>query len=162
MVKSTDGNIILDCQIKTHGGWVTGVELLHETSDERAQSATAPHKKNIKDLHVEVGHPSKSIIHATTKALGIQVTGTFMPCEDCILGKAKQRAISKKAFVQSKFWLFFDMSSPSTPTFGGKKHWLLIIDVSGNFIWSFFLKEKSDLVDFMIGLIKNLKNKYNP
>ena len=32
---------------------------------------------------------------------------------------------------------------------------------NSNFFWSFFLKKKSDLVDVMIGLIKNLKNKYN-
>ena len=47
------------------------------------------------------------------------------------------------------------------PTFGGKKHWLLVIDNSSYFILSFFLKEKSNLVDIMIGLIKILKNKFN-
>ena len=57
--------------------------------------------------------------------------------------------------------LFFHISSPSTPTFGGKKHLLLVVDDSSNFVWSFFLKEKSDQVDIMIGLIKNFKNKYN-
>ena len=41
------------------------------------------------------------------------------------------------------------------------KHWLLVIGNSNDFIWSFVLKEKSNLVDIMIGLIKNLKNKYN-
>ena len=56
--------------------------------------------------------------------------------------------------------LFLNISSPSTPTFASKKHWLLIIDDSSSFILSFFLKEKSDLVDIMIGLIKDLKNKY--
>ena len=44
--------------------------------------------------------------------------------------------------------------------FGSKKHWLTVIDNSRNFILSLFLKEKSDLVDVMIGLIKNLINKY--
>ena len=36
-----------------------------------------------------------------------------------------------------------------------------IVDDSSDFIWGFFLKEKSDLVVVMIGLVKNLKNKYN-
>ena len=40
-------------------------------------------------------------------------------------------------------------------------HWLLIIENSSNFTWSFFLKEKSNLADVIIGLIKNLNNKYN-
>ena len=69
----------------------------------------------------------------------------------------------KKAVPCSKIWekrLFFNVSSPSTPILDSKKHWLLIIDDSSNFIWSFFLKEMSNLADVMIGLIKNLKNKY--
>ena len=42
VVSLTNGNIILDCQIKTHDGWVARVEFLQKTSDKRAQSATAP------------------------------------------------------------------------------------------------------------------------
>ena len=55
-----------------------------------AQSTTVPCKKNMNDLNIELGHPSKSITHSTAKTLGIQVTSKFMPCEDCTLGKAKQ------------------------------------------------------------------------
>ena len=69
MVKTSDGKIILDCQIKTHEGWVVGVEFLQEISQERAQSATALHKKNTNDLHVELGHPSKTITCATAKPM---------------------------------------------------------------------------------------------
>ena len=72
VVSSTNGKIILDCQVKTHNGWVARVEFLQETSDKRAQSATAPQNKNINNLHIELGHHSKSITHATAKALGIQ------------------------------------------------------------------------------------------
>ena len=36
-----------------------------------------------------------------------------------------------------------------------------MIEVSSNYAWSFFLKEKSDSAWAMLGLIKNLKNKYN-
>ena len=46
-------------------------------------------------------------------------------------------------------------------TFGGKKHWLLIVDDCSDFIWSFFLEEKSNLVDIIIGSIKNLKHERN-
>ena len=71
VVKSSKGHIILDCQIKTHDGWVALVKFLHETGEERVQSATAPCKKNINDLHIELGHPSELIIHATVKDMGI-------------------------------------------------------------------------------------------
>ena len=69
------------CQIKTHDGWVAGVEFLRETGDKRVQSATAPCNKNISNLHVKLNHPSKTITHATAKTMGIQVIGTFKPCE---------------------------------------------------------------------------------
>ena len=101
VIKSTDVNIILDHRIKTHDGWVARVKFLWETSDERAQSATAPCKKNINNLHVEFGFPSESITHATAKASSLQVMGTFMPYEDYALSKAKQQAASKKAVAQS-------------------------------------------------------------
>ena len=52
VVKSSKGDIILDQQIKTCDGWVARVKFLCETGEERAQSATAPHKKNINDPHI--------------------------------------------------------------------------------------------------------------
>ena len=95
MVNTMKGNIILDCQIKTHDGWVDGVKFLHKTDDKRAQSSTA-HGKTINHLCVEFRHLSESITQPTAKAFGIQITSTFKPCEDCTLGKAKQQAVIKK------------------------------------------------------------------
>ena len=57
--------------------------------------------------------------------------------------------------------LFFDIRSPSTPIFAGKKHSLLVIEYSSNYTSSIFLKEKSELADIMLCLIKTFKNKYN-
>ena len=57
--------------------------------------------------------------------------------------------------------LFFDISSPTTPTFGGKHHWLLVINNCIEYCWSFFLSEKSDLTQKMLVLIKDLKTKFN-
>ena len=51
--------------------------------------------------------------------------------------------------------------STSIAAFGDKKHWLLVMEDSSNYVWRFFLKEKSDLAGIMLGLIKNLINKYN-
>ena len=129
-----------------------------------AQLATVLCKKNINDLHVELRQPSETITHATANSLNIQVTSTFKWCEDCALGKTNQCAVSKEAIPCSKIFgerLFFDISSPYTPTFGSKQHWLLVIDDSSDFIWSFFLKDKSNLMDIMVGLVTNPKNKYD-
>ena len=96
VVKSMDGNIIPYWQIKTCDHCISRVEFLQETSDERAQSAIASLKKNINNLHIELGHSSESITHTITKALSIKVAGIFMPCEDCTLGIAKQQVVTKK------------------------------------------------------------------
>ena len=58
-----------------------------------------------------------------------------------------------------KSWekVFFDSSSPSTPTVGGRKHWLLVMENSMDYVWSSFLKEKLELNKMIMGLIKNLK-----
>ena len=80
------------------------------------------------------------------------------------LGKVKQQAVSKKAVPCSQILgerLFFNISSPATPTFGSKCHWLLVIDYYSDYCWSFFLSEKSDLTKKMLVLIKDLKTKYN-
>ena len=95
MVKSSNGDIIFDCTSKTHDGWVARIDFLCESSQERAQSATALYRKNINDLHVELDDPSKAITHATTKAINIHVTSTFKPCEDCTLGNAQKSRVGK-------------------------------------------------------------------
>ena len=164
MITALNGNIILDCQIKTRDGWVAGVNFMQASCDEKAVSATAIPKKNVNNLHVKLGHQLETITWSTAKATGIQVTGMFKPCEDCALGKAKQCAVSKMAVPHSHILgerLFFDISSPSTPTFGGKRHWLLVINNCSNYCWSFFLWEKSDLARKMLGLINTLKIKFN-
>ena len=163
VVTTPIGNIVLDCRIKIHDGWVAGVNFLRNVIDKKAVSATAHIKRDINNLHVELGHPLEAITRSTAKNFNIQLTRAFKLCEDCALGKAKQRAVSKKAVPRLQILgerLFFDVSSPSTLTFGGKCHWLLVIDNYSTYSWSFFLREKSNLTQKMIGLIKDLKTKY--
>ena len=90
VVSTSIGNTVLDCRIKTHDGWVAGVDFLQNVINKKALSATDLIKRDINDLHVELGHPSEAIKRSTAKNFNIQVTGTFKPCEDCTLGKAKQ------------------------------------------------------------------------
>ena len=63
-----------------------------------------------------------------------------MPLLDCTLRKAKKIGVSKKTVDCSKVLgerLFFDISSPSTPTFEGKKHWLLVVEDSRDYVERF-------------------------
>ena len=160
VVSSMGGKIILDCWIKT-----MMVELLESNSFEnhttRGHNQLHPHSRNISMTYT---FNSDILVSPSPMPLGIQINGTFKPCDDCALGKAKQWAVSKKAVPCSKILgerLFFDISYPYTPTFDSKQHWLLVIDDSSNVIWTFFLNKKSDPVDTMVGLVKNLNNKCN-
>ena len=54
---------------------------------------------------------------------------------------------------------FLDISSIKATLYGAKKFWLMVIDDSTDYIWSFFLKKKNDLCAATIGLIKDLKAK---
>ena len=95
MINTPSGDIVLDCQINTHNGWVAGVDFLQSSNEERAVSAMAPLKQNINNLYIELDHPSDALTSSTANGLSIQVTDTFKLCKDCALGKAKQRAVSK-------------------------------------------------------------------
>ena len=155
MVCSSEGDIILDHSTKTHDRWVAWIEFLWEKCQEKAQLDTALTKKIINDLHAELGHPSEVIAHAIAKSIGIQVTGTFKPYEHCTLGKVEKGGVCKKAVAWSKYLgdrLLFDISFPSTPTFGGKKHWLLVED-SIDYAWGHFFKE-----NFVFGKCHNGSN----
>lgn len=55
--------------------------------------------KGINFLHTELGHPLKKAIGRT---MGHHLTGTFKPCEDWDLGKAKKSEVSKEAVACSK------------------------------------------------------------
>ena len=143
---------------QTNDGWVV-VNFLWNAINKKAVTATALIKWDISNLHLELGHPSEAITRSTTKFFGIQLTSIFKPCENCALGKAKQWAVSKKAVPHSQVLekrLFFNISSPSTPSFGSKCHWLLVFDDWRDHRWSFFLSEKSNFTQKMLVLINNL------
>ena len=71
--------------------------------------------------------------------------------------------VNKKAVVHCKVWrerLFFNISSLLTPSLGGKKHWLLVIEDSTDFSRIYFLKEKLELKNVMMLLMKDIKAMY--
>ncbi len=162
---STDGTkVTFDCHIKTNNGWVVGVEIVSMKQDVGASMSEKVHNsltqvspsmdkhiciKNMNDLHRELGHKSEATTRATGASMGLKVVGKFEPCEACILGKAKQRNITKTAaecFTTPREQLHLDFSLPITANLSGKKHWLLIVDDATGYVWSYFLKYKNNLI----------------
>ena len=85
-----------------------------------------PQQKNIRIVHADIGHHLKGITWVTDSAMGLNLTGMFKPCKDCALVNAKIRGVSKKVDKHFKVLgesLHFDISSPSTTTFGGSMCW---------------------------------------
>ena len=84
-------------------------------------------RKDVDDLHTELGHLSEVITQATEIAISLQLIGIFKSCKAYVLGKAEKDGVSKMAVLHSIVKgrrLFTDISSPSTVNIGGKKHWL--------------------------------------
>ena len=71
MINTLTDDIVMDCRIKTCNGWVAGVNFLQVSNNKRAVSAIALSKKNINNLHVELGHPSEAITRSTAEAFSI-------------------------------------------------------------------------------------------
>ena len=98
----------------------------------------------------------------TDNKLGLNIQGTVDECESCGKGKAKQKKLPKITETRSKRRgerIFMDISTVRDKSYGGGKHWLLVLDDSTDVCWSRILKKKSDLCEKMLELILDLKTK---
>ena len=104
--------------------------------------------KDVNKFNQELGHTGEDVTRATGKHMGLTITGTFDPCKDCGVVKAKQPKMNKGVSSKSKIpgeRIFIDISSPKSASLGGKHHWLLVVDDCNNMMWSYFLKKKTRL-----------------
>ena len=62
---------------------------------ESAQMSMELKRKNVNDLHSELGYTSKDINHDRGKAMGFQLTGMFECCDACALVKAQKAGVRK-------------------------------------------------------------------
>ena len=83
--------------------------------------------------------------------MDLQLTSMFEHYEACALRKDKKAELSKMAMAKGKR-LFINISSLSTAIMGSKKHWLLMLKDSTEYVSSYFLKERSELKHVMIPL----------
>jgi transposase InsO family protein len=89
--------------------------------------------------------------------------GNFEVCADCAKAKAQQRNRPKgNNTVHAKHngeRLFMDISSIKTTSYGGSKYWLLVVDDKTDYLWSYFLKHKSETKYKICALVLELKTK---
>ena len=124
---------------------------------------TTPARKiNINILHSRLGHVNEAYTKATAHCYGWKWTGKWIVCEDCALGKSKQKNLSKintSPAGSAGERLYLDISPIQAVGLGGSRFWCLLIDEFTKMKWSFFLKRKSDQVEKIIPLLKELKVK---
>ena len=88
-------------------------------------------KKDINVLHAKLDHPSKVITHANGCIMKLVAQVHLSPV-NIVLWERQKGGVSKKAVEHSKILeerLFFDISSPLTPT------------DSNDYVWSYFQKK---------------------
>ena len=72
----------------------------------------------------------------TADYMGIKLTGKLDPCEACAQAKIRQANIPKKKEPQVPsrpgYRLFIDIRSFKHESMGGKRHWLIVVNVLKN------------------------------
>ena len=117
---------------------------------------------DIHSFHKMYGHPGERILRNTAAAYDLKLKKKLEKCENCALGKSRQANVSKERVQRSEKpgeRLMIDISSVKKRSAGGNKFWLGILDDATDYMWSKFLKKKSELSAVMIGLIKDLRAK---
>jgi hypothetical protein len=142
--------LTFDQAYPTGSGRILGVTILPHSSELIHLTAT-PIAIDI--FHQQLGHPNFQVCKSTATSLDIHTVGSPIPCLHCAVSKSKKLHIPKVAqnhATAKSQRLALDISLPRYTRFGGSKYWLLIQDEFTGYIWSFFLKARSDFPDTML------------
>ena len=83
------------------------------------------------DLHYALGHAHEGILRATAKDMSTKVTGTLGFCGGCASAKGIKTSVPKSTECKAKRpleRLFADLTGPKTPSVGGSRYCLMIVD----------------------------------
>jgi Reverse transcriptase (RNA-dependent DNA polymerase)/gag-polypeptide of LTR copia-type len=140
-------------QFPTSNGVLVGIELIPESANITM---------DISAFHRIMGHPNPVTLKKTADYHNIKLRGSFDPCYECSIAKAKVKKTNKITTKPTSTVpgerISIDISSVNQKSYGGSKFWLLILDDATDMIWSFFLKQKSELPNKVIDFIKELKS----
>jgi hypothetical protein len=120
-----------------------------------------PQLSHMKDFIKKLGHPHQAIVTETAKKYGWNIKPPIdATCTSCAKGKAKRKKIAKVAknvATMKGGRIFMDMSSINVRGKGGNTFWLLLQDEYTSCIWSFVLKQKSDLTMYVWNWLQRTK-----
>ena len=155
----TKQSIIFDKEIINGNGHLLGVDI-YPTPPASALTAFDHAKPvDINKLHEILGHANNQVIHATCHKYGIKHTNELQVCPNCAIAKAKQKNLPQRAEPKSTVKgerINIDISSVNGVSYGGSKYWLLLQDDFTGYLWTTFLKHKSELSDYVIKWVQLL------
>ena len=159
-----NGSILsFDRRIRTRTGWVPCIKFVPLQEVAYLAQTTRKEKVNINKYHELLGHPNWVVTRSTAASRDVVLTGDIIPCEHCMIAKAKQKGVPKIRKERSTVpgqRIFIDISSPTKKSVGGSKHWLLVLDDCTDMPFSFFLSNKDLLEVNLIPWIKEMKTKH--
>ncbi|TAF30165.1 MAG: hypothetical protein EAZ68_23195, partial [Oscillatoriales cyanobacterium] len=158
-------DIYFDKQIKNGSGYLLGVDITPNTSynnsNETCNIANDEKSIDINKFHDLLGHANYEVVRTTAKHLHILLSGKERVCEHCAMSKIRKKSVNKfstsHATVKGER-LFIDISEqPLSTSFGGAQYWLLILDDHTDYVWSYFLKHKSETSSTMMNFLQHLR-----
>ena len=120
-------------------------------------------KIDINDLHEKLGHPAEEMVKLTGNYMKLSIRGKMDNCENCAIGKMRQKNVEKGPKEKSPkpgFRFYIDIALSKFTSAGGSKYWFLAVDEATHMKFSLFLKQKSDVKDKFIPLLKELRDTY--
>jgi hypothetical protein len=134
-----------------------------------APSLHAPSSKpkvfDINKYHTLLGHINEQYLVRTAKYYNQVLTGTLSSCIPCALAKSTRTPISKTPNVRDPTpgrRIYLDISYVNKLSTKGNKYWLLLVDDSTDFAWSYFLGRKSDTASTVVQFLTTMKNQNTP
>jgi hypothetical protein len=154
-----DFRISFDQIIKTSHGHVNGIELIPviNMANLTMERGTV---LDINDFHRSMGHVHEDSLRIMADYYGLKLRGQFHTCFECSLAKIRQRNVGKTTEKTSEIpgeRLMVDISSVRSPSLGGSKFWIMVLDDCTDMCWSMFVSAKSHLPEQVVMLIKRLR-----
>ena len=101
---------------------------------------------NINDMHYSLGHANDATLRETAKHLRLKLTGHRQYCSGCGEAKAIRAAVPKTTSFRAARpleRLFGDLTGPFSPSAGGARYCMLLVDDYSNVGWVLFLEDKT-------------------
>jgi hypothetical protein len=102
-------------------------------------------------------HPNSQVLAARAAKYGFKTKNTLAVFSNCVVAKAKQKNLNKTNLNLSTVMggrINIDISSLLNSSYGGANFWLLIQDDFTNYLYSYFLKVKSNLPETMVNWLQ--------